>query len=123
MFLQVPCGPWQAMLPFGKHSEQTGNGGQEGNPFDQRRGQDHVGTNVVCSFRLAGDAFDGALADQADTDARADGRETGADSTQAGLNYIQQSCHQHHNSGFLLRKIFGYTVNISFTWPSWSSWC
>jgi hypothetical protein len=85
-----------------EYRKQTCNGSQKGNPFHQCRGEDHVSTNVVRSFRLAGDAFYGAFTDLTDTDTGANGRKTCANCTITGLSYIrQQSCHQHHNSCFL----------------------
>lgn len=83
-----------------EHGKQTCYGSQKGNPFDQRRCEDHVGTNVVRSFRLAGNAFYGAFTDLTDTDTCTNGGKTCADSTITGL-YFQQNCHQCHNTCFL----------------------
>ena len=47
-------------------------------------------TNFVRSFRLAGDAFNGAFTDLTDTDTCAYGRKTRTDSTVTGLSYICQ---------------------------------
>ena len=51
-----------------ENSEQTCYSSQKGNPFNQRHGQDHVGTNVVRSFRLAGNGFYSSFTDLSDTD-------------------------------------------------------
>ncbi|HMH22353.1 MAG TPA: hypothetical protein VK563_11275 [Puia sp.] len=61
---------------FLEDSQQACNGSQQGDAFYKRRSQDHVGTNVVRSFRLAGNGFYSSFTDQTDTD-------TGADSGKA----------------------------------------
>jgi hypothetical protein len=80
-------------------NEQTCYGSQKGNAFYQSRGQDHVGTNVVRSFRLTGDAFNGALTDLSDTDTGTDCGKTCANCAIPGLDF-QQSCHQRHDTWF-----------------------
>jgi hypothetical protein len=85
-----------------EHRKQTCYGSQKGNPFHQRRREDHVGTNVIRSFRLAGDAFDRTFTDLTDTDTCTDGCKTCTDSAVTGLSYIcQKSHHQRHNTCFL----------------------
>jgi hypothetical protein len=83
-----------------EHSEQTCNGSQKGNTFYEGRSQDHVGTNFVSSFRLAGNTFYSAFTDLSDTDTGTDGGETCADCAITRLCYIQQSCHQRHDTWF-----------------------
>src|SRR5579859_2367100 len=73
-----------------EYSEQTGNGSQKGNPFDQGRSQDHVCTNVVRSFRLTGNGINSALTDLADTDTGADSSEACANCAITRLNHISQ---------------------------------
>jgi hypothetical protein len=79
-----------------KYSEQTGNGGQKGNPFDQGRSQDHVSTNVIRSFGLAGNGVNSTFTDLTDTDTGTDSGEACTQRTVTGLNYIQQSRHHRH---------------------------
>jgi hypothetical protein len=89
-------------LSLVKHRKQTGNGSQKGNPFHQRRGEEHVGSDFARCLRLARNAFHGTLTYLTDTDTCADGRKTCTDSTITGLSYIrQQSHHQRHNICFL----------------------
>src|SRR5258708_39942647 len=59
-----------------EHSKKTCYSSQKGNPFNQRRGQDHVGTNVVPSFRLAVNGFYRSFTDLSDTDTRTHSRKT-----------------------------------------------
>lgn len=79
-------------------NEQTGNGSQKGNAFYKCRGQDHVATNVIRSFGLAGNTLYSALSDLADTNTGTDGGETCTNCAITGLRYIQQSCHQRHDT-------------------------
>jgi hypothetical protein len=65
--------------------EQTCYGSQKGNAFDECRRQDHVGTNVICSFRLAGNTLYSAFTNLADTDTGTDGREACANCAISGL--------------------------------------
>jgi hypothetical protein len=104
MFFYVRHCPYRPVQPIRLFNcdEQTCNGSQKGNTFYQGRSEDPVGTNVVSSFRLAGDAFYGAFTDLADTDACAHGGEACADSAITGLYYIQQSCHQRHDTWFYI---------------------
>ncbi len=88
-----------------EHREQTGHRSEKGDPFHQRRSEDHVGTNVVRSFGLAGDAFYGTFTDLTDTDTGADRGKTCADGTKTGLSNVrQQSHHQCHNTCFFIIK-------------------
>jgi hypothetical protein len=68
--------------------EKTCNGGQKGNPFHQRCGQDHVAANFTRCFRLAGNGFNGSLTDLTDTDTGTDSGKTCADRTIAWLYHI-----------------------------------
>jgi hypothetical protein len=77
-------------------NEQTRHSSQKGNAFYQGRGQDHVGTNVVRSFRLAGDGFYSAFTDLTDTDTGTNRGKTCAYRAITGLSNVQQSCHQRH---------------------------
>jgi hypothetical protein len=79
-----------------EYRKQTGNGSQKGNPFDQGRSQDHVSTNVVRSFRLAGNGVYSAFTDLTDTDTGTDSGKTCTQSTITGLYYVQQNGHQRH---------------------------
>jgi hypothetical protein len=89
-------GPW--LLEYRK---QTGHRSQKGNPFHQCRSEDHVGTNVVRSFGLPGDAFNGTLTDLTNTDTGTNRRKTCANRTKTGLSNVrQQSHHQCHNTCF-----------------------
>jgi hypothetical protein len=72
-----------------EYRKQTCHGSQKGNPFHERRCEDHVGTNVVRSFRLAGDAFHGAFTDLTDTDTCTDGGKTRTDSAVTRLSYVR----------------------------------
>jgi hypothetical protein len=76
--------------------EQTRHSSQKGNTFYKGRGQDHVCTNVVRSFRLAGYSFYSALTDLTDTDTGTNRGKTCTYSTITGLSNVQQSCHQRH---------------------------
>ncbi len=69
-------------------NEQTCYGSEKGNAFYECRGQDHVGTNVIRSFRLAGDTFYSAFTDLSDTDTGTDGGETCANCAITRLSYI-----------------------------------
>jgi hypothetical protein len=80
--------------------EQTCYSSEKGNAFHECRGQDHVGTNVICSLGLAGNALNSAFTDLADADAGTYGRETCTNCAITGLCYIQQSCHQRHDTWF-----------------------
>ena len=116
-------------LPLVENRKQTCNGSKKGNPFHERRGEDHVGPNFVRSFRLAGDAFHGAFTNLTDTDTCAYGRKTRTDSTVTGLSYIcQKSYHQRHNTWFFIIKkpfnslyhyrFFCMLVSIRFLMPA-----
>jgi hypothetical protein len=99
VFLRAPL-RFSFIKPSGLFNcnEQTCNGSQKGNAFYECRGQDHVGTNVIRSFGLAGDTFYSAFTDLADTDTGTDGGETCTNCAITGLRYIQQSCHQRHDT-------------------------
>jgi hypothetical protein len=85
-----------------ERGKQACYGGKKSNPFHQGRSQDHVGTNVIRSFWLTGDAFNGTLTDQTDTNTGTDSSKTCTDSTVTGLNHIRQQSHHHrHNICFL----------------------
>ena len=56
--------------------EQTHHDTEQGDAFHEGGGQDHVGSDVACDFGLAGEGLESTLADFADTDTCADGRET-----------------------------------------------
>ena len=80
-----------------EYSEQTCYGSQKGNTLDEGRSQDHVGTNVIRSFRLTGNCVYSAFTDLSDTNAGTDSGETCTKRTITGLDHIsQQSCHQRH---------------------------
>jgi hypothetical protein len=68
-----------------EYGQQTCYRSQEGNTLDQRRSQDHVLTNLTGCFRLAGNAFNGALTYLSDTDTGPDRGQTCADRAKAGL--------------------------------------
>src|SRR5258708_36201299 len=51
-----------------EHSKKTCYSSQKGNPFNQRRGQDQVVTNVVRSFRPAGNCLNGSFTAPSGTD-------------------------------------------------------
>jgi hypothetical protein len=84
-----------------EHGEQTSHGSQEGNPFNQRCSKDHVGTNVVRSFRLASDSFNCTLTDLAYANTGPDGSKPRTYSSNSRLSF-QQNCHQRHDTWFLL---------------------
>ena len=97
-----------------ENRKQTCNGSQKGNTFYQGRGEDHVGTNVVRSFRLAGDAFHGAFTDLTDTDTCAYGGETCADSAVTGLSYIQKVIINVIILVFIIKKPFNSLYHYRF---------
>jgi hypothetical protein len=82
-----------------EHSQKTCYGREKGNTFYQSGSQDHVSTNLVCGFRLTGNAFASALTDLTDTDTGTDGGKTCADGAIPGLNF-QQNSHQRHDTWF-----------------------
>jgi hypothetical protein len=86
-----------------EYSQQTCHSSQKGNTFYERRSQDHVRTNVVRSFRLAGNGFYGSFTDQTDTDTGTDCGEACTNGAKSGLR-IQQSDHQRHVLGFYNEK-------------------
>jgi hypothetical protein len=86
---------------FLEYGKQTRYGSQQGNALYQCSSQDHVGTNVVRSFRLAGNGFYGPFTDLSDTDTGAYSGKTCANRTIPRLYHIQQNCHQRHDTWFL----------------------
>jgi hypothetical protein len=72
-----------------EHGKQTCYGSQKSNAFDQGRSKDHVGTNVIRCFGLAGDSFYGALTDLTDTDTGTDSGEARPNGTITRLYHIQ----------------------------------
>jgi len=83
-----------------EYCEQTSNGSQKGNTLNQSRSQDHVSTNVVRSFRLAGNGVNSAFTDLSNTDTGTDRGKTCTQCTITGLNNISQEIHHHRH--FLL---------------------
>jgi hypothetical protein len=91
-FTNLPC-----ILLVSEYSEQTCYGSQKGNTFYEGRSQDHVGANVIRSFRLTGNCVYSAFTDLSDTDAGTDRGKTCTKCTITGLDHIsQQSGHQRH---------------------------
>lgn|GEM_PF-6822040 len=68
---------------FGLHNyrQQTSDYTEESNTLNQRSSQDHVCTDVVCSFWLTSDRFQSALTDVTNTHTSRDSSDTGADCT------------------------------------------
>lgn len=97
-----------------QYCKQTCYCGQEGNTLNEGRGQDHVRANVVGSFRLTGDGFNGPFTDETDTDTGTDGGETGANRANTCktrlYNISQQS--DHHDSCVFIIKKFLYNHRI-----------
>jgi hypothetical protein len=92
-------------LSFREYSEQTCHSSQKGNTFYQGRSQDHVSTNVVRSFGLAGNGFYSALTDLSDTDTGTYSGKACANCTITRLYSVQQCGHQHHDSWvFIIKK-------------------
>jgi hypothetical protein len=92
-------------LSFCEYSEQTCHGSKKGNTFYEGRSEDHVSTNVVRSFGLAGDGFYSAFTDLSDTDTGTYSGEACANCAITRLYSVQQCGHQHHDSWvFIIKK-------------------
>src|SRR5690606_2452965 len=78
----LPCAP-DAVIRFvlQHYCQQTCDNAEQGHTLYQRRGQDHVCTDVVSSFGLAGDGFQRALTDVTYTNTSSNSSDTGANST------------------------------------------
>ena len=59
--------------------QQADNDREEGNTFDQSRGNNHVGTDVSTNFRLTGKGFQRASTDISNTYTCANGSDTCTD--------------------------------------------
>jgi len=80
--------PAKAERPSSRRSEDdhehADDDREQRDAFDERRRDDHLGLDLAGHLRLAGGRLDGAAADAADAEARANGGETRADRSETG---------------------------------------